>query len=122
MGRREHLVDPATAKWGLTLTFDDYNKMLKGFTPQMMEQKWQIIADTTQDDTFVHFYRSWTGKEQILLTIKAGDPDNTEVKDWATIVEISWLEQPGNLLIEEEQAKRIAVNLSISCLGCKLED
>jgi hypothetical protein len=123
MGKREYLEDPETAQWDLTLTFDDYNKMLKGFTPERMEQKWQIIADApdTQGNTVIHFFRSWTQIENISLTIKAGDPDKTEVKDWATIVEISWLKQPGYIPIEEEKAKRMAVNLSNNFMDCELE-
>jgi hypothetical protein len=91
--------------------------------PKEMEQKWEIISDTpdTQGNTVVHFYRSWTMREIISITIKAGEPCQTEIEDWATIVKISRHKQPGHLPIKEESAKRDARALCNRYLLCKLK-
>ena len=118
------LENPATAQWGRTLTHSDYSKMLKGFSPQDMEDRWMILTDTpdAQGNTVVHAYRSWTSQEQFSLTIAVGNPNKTEAKDWATIVKISWNEQPGEIQITEEEAKEFAVNLCKGLLVCGLEN
>jgi hypothetical protein len=59
----DNLKDPATAPWGLTFTFDAYNKMLRGFVPTSMDIKWQYCRSSLQEldeerDNFTH-YRSW---------------------------------------------------------------
>jgi hypothetical protein len=62
----DNLKDPATAPWGLTFTFDAYNKMLRGFVPTSMDIKWEIVTDTpdAHGNTVVHLYRSWTRRER----------------------------------------------------------
>jgi hypothetical protein len=123
MREYENLKDPATAPWGLTFTFDAYNKMLKGFIPTSMDIKWEIVTDTpdAHGNTVVHLYRSWTMKEIISLTIEAGKPCQTEATDWGTIVEIAWHKQPGHLPIKEESAKRDAVGILNGYLQCGLK-
>lgn len=118
------LKNPATAQWGRTLTHSDYNKMLKGFMPQDMDDKWMVITDTpdAQGNTVVHICRSWTSQEHFSLTVAAGNSNETGAKDWATIVKISWNEQSGGVQITEEEAKESAVNLSKGLLGCGLKN
>lgn len=43
----------------LRFTQEHYEKLLKGFIPEMMEDKWFICLD----DNTIHCYRSWTGFE-----------------------------------------------------------
>jgi len=118
------LENPATAQWGRTLTHSDYSKMLKGFSPQDMEDRWMILTDTpdAQGNTVVHAYRSWTSDEHFSLTIAAGNPNKTEAKDWATIIKISWIEKSGAIETTEEEAKKFAVGLCNGLLGLSLEN
>ncbi|KAJ4339559.1 hypothetical protein N0V95_007749 [Ascochyta clinopodiicola] len=103
------LENPATADWDLKITHSDYNKMLEGFRPQQMEDKWMILADTpdSQGNTVVHIYRSWGCHEYISLDVKAGDPKDTGAKEWATAVKISWNEHLGNMENKEEEVKEL---------------
>jgi hypothetical protein len=122
------LENPVTAPWGRKITHSDYTKMLEGFLPQVMEQRWMVKTDTpdAQGHTILHVLRSWTSREMCRLDIKAGDFDRTYDRDWATIVEISWdrsywacrLGRDGT----EEEAKRRALLFCRELMGCELED
>lgn len=119
-------IPPGTAQWDRTMTHEDYNKMLQGHKPQMMEDKWTIKTDVPEDaqgNTVLHVYFGWTPRESISLDIAAGDPSKTEAKDWATIVKISWkIEHAGGLKVSEEEAKTSAIRLCNNLLGCALEE
>ncbi|PVH98710.1 hypothetical protein DM02DRAFT_30481 [Periconia macrospinosa] len=120
----EPLKNTATAQWGRSLTHSDYSKILKGFGPQDMDDRWGIQTDTpdAQGNTVAYLYRSWGSVVQFSLTITAGDADNTETKDWAKIVTISWNEQPGYQKVTEEEAKESSVNLCRGLLRCEMKD
>ncbi|KAF2713131.1 hypothetical protein K504DRAFT_517053 [Pleomassaria siparia CBS 279.74] len=100
--------------------------MLKGFMPTAMEDKWMVITDTpdAQGNTVVHAYHGWAAHEQFSLTIAAGNPNETEVKNWATIPKISWKVQPGRqeVQVSEKEAKQRAVDLCKGLLHCDLEN
>ncbi|KAF2708437.1 hypothetical protein K504DRAFT_535039 [Pleomassaria siparia CBS 279.74] len=117
---------PAMAQWGRTVTYDDYNKMLQGFRPRSMDDKWTMKADTPEDaqgNTVVHAYFGRQNYEEIALTIVTGDPNETEAKDWATIAKISWkVEHPGGTELTEEDAKARAIRLCKGLLGCAMEE
>ncbi|KAF1976330.1 hypothetical protein BU23DRAFT_551787 [Bimuria novae-zelandiae CBS 107.79] len=107
--------NPTTAKWDVPLKHAEYTKILKGFQPRDMDDKWLIHADVpdTQGNTTVRFFRSWTGYEQIALDIVAGSPSETDADIWAKIVSITWdkRNEPGTFLSTEEEAKEVAVAL-----------
>ncbi|KAH6643539.1 hypothetical protein C7974DRAFT_381737 [Boeremia exigua] len=117
---------PAVAQWDRSITHEDYTKMLKGHTPQAMEDKWTIKTDApvdAKDSAVVHIYFGWTPREEISLEITAGDANKTETEDWATIVKISWKgEHPGGLKVSENEAKIRAVRLCNNLLDCALEE
>jgi hypothetical protein len=116
---------PATAKWGLPLTYADYNKLLKGFTPQDMDDKWVCVADTPDADgnTAVHLARSWTGNKHISLAVEAGNPKDTDGNAWGKITSITWNSvEPGEVEVPEKEAQQGAVNMCRGLLGCKLEN
>ncbi|KAF4452086.1 hypothetical protein F53441_5018 [Fusarium austroafricanum] len=110
------LADPDTASWNLPLSNTDYNKLIKGFEPQAMEDKWLCRADDpdTQGIVVVHMYRSWSGEEQISLAV-AGDL-NENITNGANIVEISW----DKSRLTEREAKDLAFNICKWILGCQL--
>jgi hypothetical protein len=124
----EHpLKDPKTAQWGRPVTHSDYSKLLKGFMPQEMEQKWMVITDTpdAQGNTVVHICRSWTSSERYSLTIAGGNPDETKAKDWATIVKVSWHKEETAYatgeLVNEDEVKDLVVRMCQGLCGCALE-
>lgn len=119
---------PATAEWDRTITHEEYTKLLKGYTPQMMEDKWTIKADSidAQGNIVLHFYFGWSDHERIALDITPGDPDKTDAKEWATIVKISWADEElpfgSGRKISEYDAKRNAINLCYNRLSVDLPD
>jgi hypothetical protein len=119
----EFLENPATAQWGHTLTHSDYNKMVKGFRPQNMDDKWMIVTDTpdAQGNIVVRLCRSWGAKEYFSLTVAPGNPNETEGKDWATVVKISWDEKLMGQT-DEEEAKQMVINLCKGFLGCEFKN
>jgi hypothetical protein len=115
--------DPVTAKWGLKITFDDYKKLLKGHRAQDMDDKWSIYPKINeQGNAVIQICRSWLGNQVYVFTVKPGDPNNTAVKDWATIVEISWERKFAGMEVSEEEAKSEAVGFSKHRLHCDFED
>jgi hypothetical protein len=115
---------PATVQWNRTITHEDYNKILQGYNPQAMEDKYTVRTEVPEDpqrNTVVHVYFGWTPRETMSLDIAvARKPD---AKNWATIVKISWkVEHPGEMWTSESKAKRRAVGLCNGLLGCTLED
>lgn len=117
------LSNPSRAQWNQPLSHSDYTKMLRGFTPADMDDRWMIITDTPdkQGNTVVHVYRSWTSIENFSLTILAGDLEKTEGKAWAAIVEIAWDKHPGGQEVTEEEIKELASGLCRGLLECEFE-
>ncbi|PVI05539.1 hypothetical protein DM02DRAFT_610548 [Periconia macrospinosa] len=117
--------DPSTADWSRPITYADYNKLLKGFMPQDMDDRWVCVADTpdAEGKAVVHVARSWTGNEQMSFTIEAGNPNETERNDWGKITSITWRsEEPGEGQIPKEKAQERAVNFCRHLMGCKMEN
>jgi hypothetical protein len=115
---------PGTAEWNHTITHDDYTKMLNGHTPRDMDDKVWIKAKVpeAQSNAMFHIYYGWKPREVIRLEIVAGDPNNTEAKEWATIVKIWWKKEfLGEEPMTEEEAKKSAINTCNNMLGCKIE-
>ncbi|KAJ4359573.1 uncharacterized protein N0V89_000128 [Didymosphaeria variabile] len=116
--------DPATAEWGLTIKRADYDKLLEGFRPRDMDDKWLCITDKpdAQGNTTVHWYRSWTDTEQYAITVQVGDSNKAEGNDWAKLAKITWEKELGSLEVPAEEAKESAVNLCRGFMGCELEN
>lgn len=115
---------PGTAQWNRTITHDDYTKMLNGHTPRDMDDKVWIKAEVleAQSKAIFHIYYGWTPREVIRLAIVAGDPNNTEAKEWATIVKIWWKRKlSAEEHMTEEEAKKSAINTCNNMLSCKIE-
>ena len=119
---------PETAEWNHTITHDDYTKMLNGHTPRDMDDKVWIKTEVleakseAQGNAMFHIYYGWKPREVVRLEIVAGNPDNTEAKEWATIVKIWWNKDfSGQEPMTEEEAKQSAINTCNNMLGCKIE-
>lgn len=93
-------------------------------TSRLLSNSLLQITDTpdAHGNTVVHVYRSWRSTDYLSLAIKAGDLNDTETKDWATIVSISWDENLGNMENTEEEVKEFAPAVRKRFLGCQLED
>jgi hypothetical protein len=116
---------PATAQWDYTIRYDDYTKLLAGYLAQSMDEKWTILTDAPEDgqsNAIVHIYFGWKNYEEMALTVKPGDPNDTTAEEWATITEIAWKEEhPGPLITSEAEAKSRAIRMCNALCGCALE-
>jgi hypothetical protein len=110
------IVLPTSAKWNLGIKDTDYNKILKGFMPQQMEDRWVCVADEpdAQGSTVLHAARSWTGEEQVSLTVEAGRSGVGP-----KIGKLTW---ETNNYGTEDEARELAVNICKHILGYDLEN
>lgn len=112
---KHSIKDPVTAPWGVRITKADFDKLKKGFRPQMMEDRWECRADDLPDqrgNTTVRFYRSWKRSEQVALQVKS-------YNDGAVVGEITWNQGYTEDPFTEEDAKELATNLCQNLLGCE---
>lgn len=107
------IVRPVKAAWDVSLTKTDYSKLLKGFTPQMMEDKWTCQAEKPDSygNTVVHLACGWGAFATYELKIRGGNP--------ARIVQIKWETDKEN--IPEHRAKKNAINLCDGLTGTELK-
>ncbi|CAI0652963.1 unnamed protein product [Colletotrichum noveboracense] len=101
--------NPQTAKWDLALSDKDVVRILEGYDPERMEDRWALRADGPDEmgNIVFHAYRSWTGNEIIRLQVTAprfrtsGTPSTAEAKveregqnENARVTEITWETAP----------------------------
>ncbi|KAM0267474.1 hypothetical protein ACHAQH_010101, partial [Verticillium albo-atrum] len=104
--------NPTVSIWNLGLSMSDVTKLLGGFQPAALEDRWMSCVDGPDDDngTFVvHFYRSWTSEEQFQIKAKiaaSGGMAATGAEYQAEIEEITW--DNGLAHSTEEAAKHMA--------------
>jgi hypothetical protein len=107
--------NPKTAPWNIPISLDDFNKLIKGFQPQEMEDRWMCRADgpDAQGNITVYMFRSWTGHEHYQITATS-PPDGKGAK----ITGITW-ESGKNGDVPEEEAKEWAINICKAVIGCE---
>lgn len=118
--RTKPIENPKSGRWGLRIKHADLIKIIAGFQPVEMEDKWVVRSDALdrQGDIIVHFYRSWTGHETFRIRII---PDNRKTDSsgiiesgGAEIAEITW-----GRAFKEEDAKETVTLICTHTLGCK---
>ena len=118
--------NPTTAMWNLGISSSDLTKILQGFQPAAMEDRWMCRADgpDVRGDIVVHIYRSWTGQEQFQINATAPVSDGTITQDLdghgAKFTEITWERGDGSVQLTEEDAKNLAVAVCRGVLSCEL--
>ena len=91
-------ITPITSPWKATIAPKDLPKLLNGFKPGEMEDKWFVYADgpDANGDAVVHFHRSWTGLKVVALKIKIPLDEDGEVEETDSLVtDVIW-ESDGN--------------------------
>lgn len=119
--------NPTTAPWNLNISRNDVEKLLRGFKPTAMEDRWMCRADApdARGDFVVHVHRSWTGDEVLRMNVVLAVPDedngsaNTDERH-ATITDITWDSGEGSFLATEVEAKDLATGVCRGALGCDL--
>ncbi|KAI8289577.1 hypothetical protein K4K57_008714 [Colletotrichum sp. SAR 10_99] len=113
---------PATAPWHLNLSDTDTDKLLHGYQPAAMEDRWMCRSDgpDEQGNIVVHVYRSWTGNEQFQMKVTAPSLCGTARRESeakksgendAEITEITWDTGSGDTQMSEEDAKSLATTI-----------
>lgn len=119
--------NPTTAPWNLDISRSDVEKLLRGFKPTAMEDRWVCSADApdARGDFMVHVHRSWTGDEVLRMNVVLAVPDGAEgsahtKEHHATINDITWDSGENSFLATEEEAKDLATGVCRGVLGCDL--
>ncbi|KAK7705651.1 hypothetical protein SLS63_014111 [Diaporthe eres] len=119
--------NPITAPWNIGISRNDVKKLLAGFKPTAMEDRWMCRADEpdARGDFVVHVHRSWTGDESLRINVVLAVPDgdgasaHTDERH-ATITDITWDRGEGSFLGTEVEAKDLATGVCRGVLGCDL--
>ncbi|MCJ1382908.1 hypothetical protein MMC17_006021 [Xylographa soralifera] len=85
--------EPITSVWKVHIEPSQLAKLLNGFLPCEMEDKWFVYTDGPDPDghIIVHFHRSWTGKKVAELAIETGGGSGEDVPDRSTqMTGITW--------------------------------
>lgn len=116
---------PKTAPWGLQISVADVAKLAAGFEPQQMEDRWLCRCSTetsSVDGTtaqVARFHRSWTGDEQVSIRIIPAEGGDEKTRG-SVITDITWDQRKEPIVVTEDEAKKMVVNLSRGLLGCEL--
>ncbi|KAG6354347.1 hypothetical protein INS49_004364 [Diaporthe citri] len=114
--------NPTTSSWNFGISRNDVEKLLRGFKPAAMEDRWMCRADApkARGDFVVHVHRSWTGDEVLRMNVALAVPDGD--KAWAltdeyqaTITDLTWDRGEGSFLATELEAKDLATAQTIYC-------
>lgn len=111
--------DPATTLWELPISDTDYEKLMKGFSPQSLDDKWSIYAVDLDDGrtTKVTIGRGWRWYRHYLLHVTRRSDDS----GWM-IESMTWEQNKGDVIfISEEQGKKEAIILCRIILKCEIE-
>ncbi|KAF1994666.1 hypothetical protein P154DRAFT_367764 [Amniculicola lignicola CBS 123094] len=115
---------PVTSPWNQQISRTELPKLLQGFQPGGMEDKWFVYADgpDAQGNAVLHMFRSWTGYKliELELVIELNEDGEVMEKD-SYITEITW-ESNNERIVEqtEEKAKTMAKEVCNWVLGVKL--
>ena len=107
---------PVSGPWGLYITRSDLAKLIAGFRPDSMDDKWVVESDVPDrnGNIAVHFYRSWTGNEQFWIEVA---PEGHSGDGVAEVTEITWDRRFG-----QESAINLVTSVCIHVLGCEWEE
>ena len=89
--QRKPFKRPCHLKWRIPLSTAHLLRLIHGFRPVEMEDKWFIYADgpDVRGDATLHFHRGWTGDKVAQLEIKVSWGDDGAAEEWTgEIVEL----------------------------------
>ncbi|CRK25890.1 hypothetical protein BN1723_015857 [Verticillium longisporum] len=115
--------NPIVSSWNLDISMSDVTKLLGGFQPVEMEDRWMSRAEGPNHNGcfVVYVYRSWGCQEQfrIKAQVKPLSETANNASDFkAEVVSITWESGPAHST--EQEAKNTAVLVCKGILGCEL--
>jgi hypothetical protein len=113
-----------TALWDQSIPYSELPKVLLGFQPKEMEDKWFVYTDgpDAQGNGAMHMHRSWTGHKIVEAKFLVKMTDDGKVKEEDVhFTDITW-ESSGSITNEmnEERAKQTAKQVCNWCMDIKL--
>jgi hypothetical protein len=112
-------------QWNIIIPRADLSKIINGFQPQAMEDKWFIYTDGPdgQGNAVVHMHRSWTGYKLIELKIKVPIGEDGKIRgEDSRITEIVWEEDEERFVGSEKLAKEYVMEICNWVLHVKLKE
>ncbi|KAF2439170.1 hypothetical protein P171DRAFT_436505 [Karstenula rhodostoma CBS 690.94] len=113
---------PVTQPWDHVIPYSELPKLLHGFVPGEMEDKWFVYADgpDAQGNAAVHFYRSWTGFYMVeaKLVMEVDEKGEVREKD-ARFTEITW-ETDRERYNGDMDAQGTVLAVAEWCMMCQL--
>ena len=117
---------PKRSAWVVPIPSDQLTKLLNGFRPSAMEDKWFVYADgpDAEGHAALHMYRSWTGYEMIKLDIEVADEEKKGAGAGKTqITAITWESDEEKIKNPSEKlAKEMALEVCNWVLGVKFTE
>lgn len=115
---------PITALWDASVPSSQLTKLLNGFMPQDMDDKWFIYADGPDADgsVVVHMHRSWTSYEvyRLMLNVPLDAEGNVKEED-SNILELMWETDENRYRGgDEDHEKEIITSVCKWMLGVEL--
>ena len=114
---------PMTASWDQSIPSSELPKLLLGFLPGAMEDKWFVYTDEpdAQGHGAVHLHRSWTGYKNIEAKFLVKMDGDGKVEGEAKFTEITW-ETTQSIVAEmtEEKAKQVVKDVCNWCMDIQL--
>ncbi|KAL2821137.1 hypothetical protein BJX63DRAFT_427815 [Aspergillus granulosus] len=103
----EPFLTPVTSPWDLNIPERELPKLLNGFCPKEMEDKWFVYADgpDASGDASLHLFRSWTGFKVAEVKIKVPVDGEGSIKGDARMIEIIW--EANNERIRNQTEKSV---------------
>jgi hypothetical protein len=115
---------PITSSWNVAIPPEELPKLLDGFCPQAMEDKWFVYADgpDAQGRAILHMFRSWTGYKVVQIAIEVPVEDGGVIAGGRPrITGITWESSEDVVAGNDEQtAKEYALGVCNWVLGVKL--
>lgn len=115
--------NPESLPCDLKASGSNFTKLLRGFQPSDMDDRWMCRSDgpDAHGNVVVHFYRSWTGRESFQLKATVAAPDDGSAQDQvARITELVW-DKESTAAGSAEEAKVQAFAVCRAVLGCEME-
>ncbi|CAI6338196.1 unnamed protein product [Periconia digitata] len=117
------MTKPITSEWNQPVPRTELVKLLNGFQPREMEDKWLVYADgpDAQGNASVYMYRSWTHYLNLELKLVINLDENGEfAEDNHRFTEIIWESDHERARQQEEQAKETAKKVCEWCMDVRL--
>jgi hypothetical protein len=110
---------PRSAPWVVEISPNDLKKLIKGFSPRDMDDKWAIQTEgpNRRGDYMVHFRRSWTSYPIVAINVHAEFNDSGRWKAGTRprIVQMFWETDTKRWNVDQKnaqaEAKEVATNL-----------